>query len=143
MYQVADSEVIARGGRALLRRRAATHVSRTVILLGLVSMLTDISSEMVNTILPIYLVFTLGMTPLQFGVIDGIQQGAAALVRVAQRLHRGPARPLQGGRRLRLRPVGVLPDRLPGRRPLVDADRRRRLPRPTSARASAPRRATR
>jgi MFS family permease len=37
---------------------------------------------MVNTILPIYLVFTLGMTPLQFGVIDGIQQGAAALVRV-------------------------------------------------------------
>jgi MFS family permease len=82
MYQVADSEVIARGGRALLRRRAATHVSRTVILLGLVSMLTDISSEMVNTILPIYLVFTLGMTPLQFGVIDGIQQGAAALVRV-------------------------------------------------------------
>lgn len=82
MYQVADSEVIARGGRALLRRRAATHVSRTVILLGIVSMLTDVSSEMVNTILPIYLVFTLGMTPLQFGVIDGIQQGAAALVRV-------------------------------------------------------------
>jgi MFS family permease len=82
VYQVADSEVIARGGRALLRRRAATHVSRTVILLGLTSMFTDISSEMVNTILPIYLVFTLGMTPLQFGVIDGIQQGAAALVRV-------------------------------------------------------------
>jgi MFS family permease len=53
-----------------------------VILLGLTSMFTDISSEMVTTILPIYLVFTLGMTPLQFGLIDGIQQGAAALVRV-------------------------------------------------------------
>jgi MFS family permease len=53
-----------------------------VILLGVVSMLTDISSEMVNTILPIYLVFALGMTPLQFGVIDGIQQGAASLVRL-------------------------------------------------------------
>jgi MFS family permease len=82
MYQVADSQTVARGGRALLRRRAATHVSRTVILLGLTSMFTDISSEMVTTILPIYLVFTLGMTPLEFGVIDGIQQGAAALVRV-------------------------------------------------------------
>jgi MFS family permease len=82
VYQVADSQVVARGGRALLRRRGATHVSRTVILLGLTSMFTDISSEMVNTILPIYLVFALGMTPLQFGVIDGIQQGGAALVRV-------------------------------------------------------------
>ncbi len=59
-----------------------THVSRTVILLGLTSMFTDISSEMVNTILPIYLIYTLGMSPLQFGVVDGIQQGAAALVRV-------------------------------------------------------------
>ena len=48
-----------------------------MILLGLTSMFTDISSEMVTTILPIYLVFTLGMTPLQFGVIDGIQQGGA------------------------------------------------------------------
>jgi len=82
MYQVANSQVVASGGRALLRRRALTHVRRTVILLGLTSMFTDISSEMVNTILPIYLVLTLGMTPLEFGVIDGIQQGAAALVRV-------------------------------------------------------------
>lgn len=45
-------------------------------------MLTDISSEMVASILPTYLVFQLGMTPLAFGFIDGIYQGAAALVRV-------------------------------------------------------------
>jgi MFS family permease len=37
---------------------------------------------MVTTVLPIYLVYTLGMSPLQFGVLDGIQQGASALVRV-------------------------------------------------------------
>jgi MFS family permease len=37
---------------------------------------------MVTTVLPIYLVYTLGMSPLQFGVVDGIQQGASALVRV-------------------------------------------------------------
>ena len=82
MYELADTNVIAGGGRTLLKRRALTHVSRTVILLGLTSMLTDISSEMVNAILPLYLVFALGMSPLQFGVIDGIQQGAASLVRV-------------------------------------------------------------
>src|SRR5262245_16294434 len=82
MYQVADSQVLARGSRALLRRRVTTRVSRTVLLLGVTSMLTDISSEMVTAILPIYLVYTLGMTPLQFGVVDGIQQGAAALVRI-------------------------------------------------------------
>jgi MFS family permease len=52
-------------------------------LLGLVSLFTDISSEMVATILPLYLVYTLGFSPLQFGVVDGLQQGAAALVRVA------------------------------------------------------------
>jgi MFS family permease len=65
------------------RRRRRTRVARNVVLLGLVSFFTDISSEMVTTILPLYLVYTLGFTPLQFGVVDGLQQGAAALVRVA------------------------------------------------------------
>jgi MFS family permease len=59
------------------------RVSRTVVLLGLVSLFTDISAEMVATILPLYLVFNLGLNPLQFGVVDGVYQGAAALVRVA------------------------------------------------------------
>jgi MFS family permease len=83
MYQVANSQTLASGGRALIRRRVTSHISRTVFLLGITSMLTDISSEMVTTILPIYLVYTLGMSPLQFGVVDGIQQGASSLVRVA------------------------------------------------------------
>jgi MFS family permease len=58
------------------------RISRTVVLLGLTSMLTDISSEMVTAILPLYLIYSLGLSPLQFGVIDGIQGGAASLVRV-------------------------------------------------------------
>ncbi len=48
----------------------------------MVSLLTDISSEMVSTVLPLYLVYTLGFTPLQYGVVDGIYQGASALVRL-------------------------------------------------------------
>jgi len=50
------------------------------------SLFTDISSEMVATILPLYLVYTLGFTPLQFGFIDGLYQGASALVRIASGL---------------------------------------------------------
>jgi MFS family permease len=62
------------------------RVNRTVLLLGLTSLFTDISSEMVATILPLYLVYTLGFTPLQFGFIDGLYQGASALVRIASGL---------------------------------------------------------
>jgi MFS family permease len=54
-----------------------------VVVLGTVSLLTDISSEMVAAILPIYLVFALGASPLQFGIVDGIYQGVSALVRLA------------------------------------------------------------
>lgn len=76
MYQVANL-------RELLRLRGrGIRVGRNVVLLGLVSFFTDISSEMVAAILPLYLVYTLGFSPLQFGVVDGVQQGAAAIVRV-------------------------------------------------------------
>jgi MFS family permease len=69
--------------RELLRLRGRGSVSRNVVLLGLVSLFTDISSEMVVAILPLYLVYTLGFSPLQFGVVDGLQQGAAAIMRIA------------------------------------------------------------
>ncbi len=83
MYDVQDSQAVARGHRALFRSSLRAGVGRTVILLGVVSLLTDISSEMVATVLPLYLVYNVGLTPLQFGVVDGIYQGGAALVRVA------------------------------------------------------------
>ena len=83
MYDVEDSQAVARGHRALFRKSLRSGVGRTVILLGVVSMLTDISSEMVTTVLPLYLIYNVGLTPLQFGIVDGIYQGGAALVRVA------------------------------------------------------------
>jgi MFS family permease len=45
-------------------------------------MLTDISSESVNAVLPIYLTSILGMSALAYGFIDGIYQGVSALVRI-------------------------------------------------------------
>jgi MFS family permease len=83
VYQVENSTALLQGHRRLLSRgRRTPRVSRTVVLLGLVSLLTDISAEMVSTILPLYLVYTLGFTPLQYGVVDGVYQGASALVRL-------------------------------------------------------------
>jgi len=61
-------------------------MSRNVFFLGLTSLVTDISSEMVTATLPLYLLLTLRLAPLQFGLIDGLNQGASVLVRVASGL---------------------------------------------------------
>jgi MFS family permease len=84
VYQVSDASSVLRAHRRLLASRAAgSRVSRTVLLLGLTSLFTDISSEMVVTVLPLYLVYVGHFSPVAFGFVDGIQRGAAALVGLA------------------------------------------------------------
>jgi len=61
---------------------AGRRVPGTVLALGAVSLVTDISSEMVTAVLPLYLVLGLGLSPLQFGFLDGLFNGAAAIVRL-------------------------------------------------------------
>jgi MFS family permease len=82
MYRVESSGALAASRRRLLTRGRSPKISRTVILLGLTSLFTDVSAEMVSTVLPLYLIYTLGFTPLQYGFVDGLYQGAAALVRI-------------------------------------------------------------
>jgi len=53
-----------------------------IILLGITSLLTDISSEMVYPLLPIYLVNQLGAGPAILGVIEGIAESLASLSKV-------------------------------------------------------------
>ena len=57
-------------------------VARAVVVLGFVSLLTDVSSESVSAILPVYLTAGLGLTVLAYGVVDGLYQGVSALVRL-------------------------------------------------------------
>jgi MFS family permease len=84
MYQVSSSTALLRAHRRLLSRgQSGAMVPKTVVLLGFTSLLTDISSEMVVTILPLYLISVGGFSPLAFGVVDGIYNGAAALVGLA------------------------------------------------------------
>ncbi|MFI2188537.1 MFS transporter [Streptomyces sioyaensis] len=61
-------------------RRSA--VPGTVLALGTVSLVTDVSSEMVTAVMPLYLVVGLGLSPLGFGFLDGIYNGVGALVRL-------------------------------------------------------------
>ncbi|MEW2291453.1 MFS transporter [Streptomyces sp. NPDC006743] len=75
----ASAEGAARPGPG--RRRAA--VAPTVLALGTVSLITDVSSEMVTAVLPLYLVTGLGLSPLGFGLLDGVYNGFSALVRLA------------------------------------------------------------
>jgi MFS family permease len=82
MYQVEASKALLKP-KLWARRSVRLRVPRNVVMLGMVSMLTDVSSEMVATVLPLYLVFSLGASPLALGAIDGTYRGAAALVQVA------------------------------------------------------------
>ncbi|HNW86819.1 MAG TPA: MFS transporter [Candidatus Limiplasma sp.] len=53
-----------------------------VVLLGLVSFFSDISSEMVYPIIPLYLTGAFGATPALVGIIEGIAESLASLLKV-------------------------------------------------------------
>ncbi|MDQ3188632.1 MAG: MFS transporter [Pseudomonadota bacterium] len=50
--------------------------------LGFVSLLMDISSEMIHSLLPVFLVTTLGASALVVGLIEGIAEATALIVKV-------------------------------------------------------------
>ena len=55
---------------------------KNIVFLGLVSCFADISSEMVYPIIPLYLTVVLGATPALVGVIEGIAESIASLLKV-------------------------------------------------------------
>lgn len=62
--------------------RWLARIGWNVLFLGLTSLLTDVSSEMVTAVLPLYLTYVLGFSALAFGFFDGLYQGVSALVRI-------------------------------------------------------------
>lgn len=50
--------------------------------LGVVSLLTDVSSELVHALLPLLLVGTLGVSMLMLGLIEGLAEGTASIVKL-------------------------------------------------------------
>jgi MFS family permease len=76
------------------------QIPSSVWALGLVSLLMDTSSEMVNALLPLYLVTVLGASTFIVGVIEGIAEATASTVKIFS---------------------GALSDRLGKRKPIVAA----------------------
>jgi MFS family permease len=62
--------------------KALTNIPRGVWVLGFVSLLMDVSSEMIHSLLPLFMVTVLGASALTVGVIEGIAESTALLVKV-------------------------------------------------------------
>src|SRR6185436_17527499 len=80
--------------------RAVPPLPRTVKALGLVSLLTDASSEMIYPLLPAFLTGTLKAGPAFLGLVEGLAEACASLLKMAS---------------------GWWSDRVPRRKPLVVA----------------------
>jgi MFS family permease len=59
-----------------------TRIPRTVWALGFVSLFMDLSSELVHALLPVYMTAVLGASMVAVGVVEGIAEGTASIVRV-------------------------------------------------------------
>jgi MFS family permease len=80
--------------------RARAYVPAGVWLLGATSLLTDVGTEAIYPLLPLFLVGTLGAGPIALGAIEGLAEATSSLLKLAS---------------------GWLSDRSGARRPLVRA----------------------
>jgi MFS family permease len=74
-----DPETVQDKDEAASRLRAGA-LSRSTIIIGLVSLMADISSEMIYPLLPIFLTQTLAAPATIVGLIEGIAVGTASIV---------------------------------------------------------------
>jgi MFS family permease len=66
----------------MARRSDLFGFDRNVVLLGLTSLLNDVSSEIIYPLLPMFLTTVLGAGPAYIGVIEGIAESTASLVKL-------------------------------------------------------------
>jgi len=58
------------------------HIPREVLILGVVSLLMDVSSEMIHSLLPMFMVSALGASVFAVGVIEGLAESTALIAKV-------------------------------------------------------------
>ncbi len=58
------------------------QMPRAIWVLGFVSLLMDISSELIHSLLPMFMLTTLGMSVFSIGLIEGIAESTALVVKV-------------------------------------------------------------
>ena len=64
------------------RRGRFAGLPRTVWALGLVSLLMDTSSELVHSLLPVFMTATLGASMVTVGLVEGLAEATAAVLKV-------------------------------------------------------------
>lgn len=73
--QSSDDQLLATAGRT-------RSIPAGIWALGFVSMLMDISSEMIHALLPVYMVAVLGTSALAVGIIEGVAEATASITKV-------------------------------------------------------------
>ena len=64
-------------------KRTGLHaIPRDIWIIGLVSLAMDVSSESIHSVLPLFMVSTLGVSVLTVGIIDGFAEATANIVKV-------------------------------------------------------------
>lgn len=58
------------------------HIPSGIWVLGFVSLLMDVSSEMIHSLLPLFMVTILGASPLAVGIVEGLAESLALVVKV-------------------------------------------------------------
>ena len=66
----------------ITNKRVLKQIPAGVWILGFVSMLMDISSEMVHSLLPMFMVGTLGASVFMVGLIEGLAESTALIVKI-------------------------------------------------------------
>jgi MFS family permease len=82
----------------LLRSSSSSPMPRAVWLLGFVSLFMDMSSELIHAVLPVYLTTVLGVSVMTVGVIEGVAEATASMMKLVS---------------------GALSDRFASRKPLT------------------------
>ena len=57
-------------------------ITKNVLILGFISLLTDVSSEMIYPLLPVFLTAVLGAGPAFIGIIEGIAESTASILKL-------------------------------------------------------------
>jgi MFS family permease len=72
----ADERIIGK------KRGGLRGIPRGIWALGFVSMLADISSEMIHSLLPVFLVSVLGASATSVGLIEGVAEATALITKI-------------------------------------------------------------
>ena len=66
----------------MIKPKPTQRLPATIWVLGFVSLLMDVSSEMIHALLPVYMVTVLGISVFTVGLIEGLAEATALIVKV-------------------------------------------------------------